>query len=252
MFVSLLKKAVPVPKLTSFDKFLFVGPHPDDVELACGGTVATLTKLGKQVTILIATNGCVGSLDPNLTSEELVQIRKQEATNSAKVLGVSDVRFLPYDDGDGYDHDAMKRDIVATILDVQPQVVLCPDHTLTTEWHPDHLNVGKLTTEAVFVASWDKLTARMGLSGSHREVVLAYYYTGKPNGYVAVTKTHKLRAQALACHATQFTQEQLDRNNKYLKLRDIRLGLRCGKRRAEGYRISTPTLRHCFPEASEY
>ena len=51
MILSLLKRAVPVPKLTSFDKFLFVGPHPDDIELACGGTVATLTKLGKQVTV---------------------------------------------------------------------------------------------------------------------------------------------------------------------------------------------------------
>ena len=252
MFISLLKRAVPVPKLTDFDSYLFVGPHPDDIELGCGGTVAKLTKMGKQVTVLIATNGCVGSIDPNLTSEQLVQIRKQEALTSAELLGLHDVRFLPYDDGDGYDHDAMRKDLVATILDVKPQVVVCPDHTLLTEWHPDHLNVGKLTTEAVFHASWDRLTARMGLSGSWRNVVLAYYYTSKPNGYVKVSSTRKLRQQALACHKTQFDDKQLNMFRKYLTLRDVRFGLRSGKGHAEGYRIAPPMLRHIFPEAEEY
>lgn len=252
MFISILKKAVPVPKLTNFDRYLFVGPHPDDIELGCGGTVALLTKLGKKVTFLIATNGCVGSVDPTLTSEQIVAIRKQEALKSAELLGVADVRFLPYDDGGDYDQEAMKKDVVSAILDVKPQVVICPDHTVPTEWHPDHLNVGKLTTEAVFVASWDKLTSRIGLIGSVKEVVLAYYYTHKPNGYVGVTKTYKLREQALAIHASQFDQATLNRNNTYLKLREIRFGLRSGKRRAEGYRIATPTLRHCFPEATEY
>ena len=252
MFISLLKKAVPVPTLTSFDSFLFVGPHPDDIELACGGTVALLTKLGKKVTFVIATNGCVGSIDPSLTSEQIVEIRQKEALKSAKLLGVTDVRFLPYDDGGDYDESAMKKDIVTAILDVKPQVVLCPDHTVPTEWHPDHLNVGRLATEAVFVASWDKLTARVGLSGNVTGVVLAYYYTHKPNGYVGVAKTYKLREQALAIHESQFDEATLNRNNTYLKLREIRFGLRSGKRRAEGYRISTPVLRHCFPEATEY
>ena len=252
MFVSILKKAVPVPKLTDFDSFLFVGPHPDDIELACGGTVALLTKLGKKVTFVIATNGCVGSLDPSLTSEQIVEIRQKEALASAELLGVTDVRFLPYDDGGDYDEKAMKKDIVAAILDVKPQVVLCPDHTVFTEWHPDHLNVGRIATEAVFVASWDKLTARIGLTGSVGKVVIAYYYTHKPNGYVGVTSTYKLREQALRLHVSQFDEATLKRNNTYLKLREIRFGLRCGKRRAEGFRISTPVLRHCFPEATEY
>ena len=241
-----------MPKLTEFDSFLFVGPHPDDIELGCGGTVALLTKLGKKVTFVIATNGCVGSLDPAMTSEQIVEIRQQEALSSAALLGVTDVRFLPYDDGGDYNQAAMKKDIVATILDVKPQVVVCPDYTVSTEWHPDHLIVGKLATEAVFVASWDKLTARVGLSGDVKNVVLAYYYTHKPNGYVGVTKTYKLREQALALHVSQFDEATLNRNNTYLKLRDIRFGLRCGKRRAEGYRIATAVLRHCFPEATEY
>lgn len=50
MILSLLKKAVPVPKIEALDSFLFVGPHPDDIEVACGGTVAKLASSGKKIT----------------------------------------------------------------------------------------------------------------------------------------------------------------------------------------------------------
>lgn len=252
MFIPILKKAVPLPKLTKLDRYLFVGPHPDDIEVACGGTVALLTKLGKQVTFLIATNGCVGSVDASMISNQLVDVRKQEALRSAEILGVTDVRFLPYDDGGDYELNAMKRDVVSTILDVQPQVVFCPDYTTPSECHPDHLNVGKVTAEAVFVASWDKLTARLGLNGSVAGISLAYYYTHKPNSYVGVGSTYKLRRQAVACHRSQFTEADLRNLNTYFTLREVRFGLRSCKRRAEGYRVLAPTHQHCFPEASEF
>ena len=252
MFISILKKAVPLPKLTQFDRILFVGPHPDDIEVACGGTVAMLTRLGKRVTFLIATNGCVGSVDSTLSPEQIVQIRQEEALRSAEMLGVHDVRFLPYDDGGDYDKNAMKRDVVEAILDVKPQAVFCPDYTVPSECHPDHLNVGKITTDAVFVASWDKLTARLGLDGSVAGITLAYYYTHKPNSYVGVAKTYKLRREAVACHASQFTEADLANLQTYFTLREIRFGLRSFKRRAEGFRVLAPTHQHCFPEASEF
>lgn len=252
MFISILKKAVPLPKLTQFDRYLFVGPHPDDIEVACGGTVAALTKQDKMVTFLIATNGCVGSVDPTLTSEQLIEVRKQEALASANMLGVNDVRFLPYNDGDDYDKDAMKRDFVAAILDTQAQVVFCPDYTVPSECHPDHVNVGRLATDAVFYASWDKLTERIGLRGSVQGITLAYYYTHAPNSYVGVSKTYKLRRRAVACHKSQFTEADLANLQTYFNLREIRFGLLSCKGRAEGYRVLAPTHQHCFPEASEF
>ena len=252
MFIHILKKAVPLPKLTKLDNFLFVGPHPDDIELACGGTVARLARLGKRITFVIATNGCVGSVDPSLTSEQIVVLRQQEALASAKLLGVTDVRFLPYDDGGDYDQTAMKRDVVAAILDVKPQVVFCPDYTVPSECHPDHLNVGRVVTEAVFVASWDKLTARIGLSGGVSGINLAYYYTHKPNSYIGVGTTYKLHRKAMECHRSQFTDSDFKALNTYFTLREIRFGLRSGKRRAEGFRVLSPTHQHCFPEASEF
>ena len=53
MLKSILLKAVPVPKIDQFERYLFVGPHPDDIEVACGATVAKLVSLGKKVTFIV-------------------------------------------------------------------------------------------------------------------------------------------------------------------------------------------------------
>lgn len=249
MFI--LKKAVPIPKLEKLDSFLFVGPHPDDIEVACGGSVAKLAQAGKKITFLIVTNGCVGSVDPNISSEKLVDVRRAEALESAKLLGVSDVRFLPFDDGVGYDMQAALIEVTRVIADVRPQVVFCPDHTVPSECHPDHLNVGKLTTDAVFFVGWEKLLSRLGISAKPcGGIVLAYYYTHKPNSFIGVGKTHKLHMQAIACHKSQFTEKDLKSLKTYFSLRERRFGLRCGKLRAEGFRVLSPTHQHCFPEAA--
>lgn len=251
MFLHFLKKAVPVPDLDNFSDYLFVGPHPDDIEVSCAKTVAKLTKSGKNVAFVIATNGCVGSVDKTFSSEQLVELRQAEALASAKLLGVQNVVFLPFNDGDDYNIDDMAKGLCKAILDVKPQVVFCPDHTCPSECHPDHVNVGKATTKAVFWASWDKLSARVGLGGSVENINLAYYFTHKPNAYVKVPKSD-VRRQALQLHKSQFTSKQLDAILTYFNLREIRLGLKSGKGRAEGYRALSPTQQHCFPEVNEY
>lgn len=252
MLLGFLKKAAPLPDLTKFDNYLFVGPHPDDVEVACGGTVEKLRRLGKQVHFVIATNGCVGSVDPTLTESQIVEIRKREAAESAKMLDVCDVRMLPFDDGAAYDVDEMTAKLTETILDVKPDVVFCPDYTCPSELHPDHVNVGKATAKAVFFASWDKLTARLGLTGSVKNVTIAFYYTNKPNAYVNVKGCFDAHMAAIAAHKSQFTENDLNAYKSYFKLREIRLGLRSGKCRAEGYRVLAPVHQHCFPEVNEY
>lgn len=251
MILSVLKRVAPVPKLENFERYLFVGPHPDDIEVGCGGTVAKLAAMGKQITFLIATDGCVGSLDSALTHDQIVAIRQEEALQSAKLLGVSDVRFLPYHDGGGYDAREMMTDVVKVILQISPQVVFCPDHTVPSECHPDHLAVGKVVTDAVFFATWPKLTERLGLSGSVENSTLAYYFTHSPNRYVGVRKTHKLHMQALEYHKSQFAPETLKSFKGYFTLRQLRFGFRSRRGRAEGYRVLSPTYQHCFPEGSE-
>ncbi len=58
-----LKLAAPIPNPESFRRYLFIGPHPDDIEIGAGATVAALTAAGKHVSFLICTDGRFG-LEP--------------------------------------------------------------------------------------------------------------------------------------------------------------------------------------------
>ena len=96
-----LRFAAPFPKVNSFNRYLFVGPHPDDIEIGAGATVAALAAQGKNICFLICTDGRYGTTNmPDTVSEEaLIATRKEEAIRSAAALGVNDVRFLGLSDG---------------------------------------------------------------------------------------------------------------------------------------------------------
>ena len=74
---------------------LAVGAHPDDVETMCAGTLAKYAAQGHKVFIATATNGNIGSA--RHTMEQIGRIRKQEAANSAAIIGAEYI-CLDYDD----------------------------------------------------------------------------------------------------------------------------------------------------------
>ncbi len=252
MFNFILKKVMPIPRMDSFDSYMFVGPHPDDIEVGAGGAVATLVSQGKKVTFVIVTDGSVGSIDSTIPEQQLVQLRQAEAIQSAKVLGVEDVRFLGFADGGVYDMNEMTRAIAREIVDINPQVVVCTDHRVPSECHPDHINVGRATTDAYFATQWQRLNERMGIAGVADTQALAYYYTDKPNSYVAVGKTFATKLRAIQCHKTQFDDAGLNSIKMYFTLRNMRYGLKSGKGKAEAFRILNNTQMHYMPEISSW
>ncbi len=252
MFNYILKKAMPSPRMDSFDSYMFVGPHPDDIEVGAGASVATLVAMGKKVTFVIVTDGGVGSIDATIPEQQLIATRQAEAMQSAKVLGVDDVRFLGFSDGGVYDMRDMTTAIAREILDINPQVVVCTDHRVPSECHPDHINVGRATTDAYFATQWERLTLRMGLSGVANTQAIAYYYTDKPNSYVSVRRTFDKKIQAIQCHKTQFDKAGLDSIKLYFTLRNMRYGCKSGKGRAEAFRVLNNTQMHCMPEVSSW
>ena len=96
-----LKFAAPLPKLESFERYLFIGPHPDDIEIGAGATAAKLAAMGKKVGFLVCVDGRFGSAV--IPPEELAAIRQGEGRASAKALGVDYVRYLSFCDGGFYD-----------------------------------------------------------------------------------------------------------------------------------------------------
>lgn len=252
MFRAILKRVAPIPSLTRYERYLFIGPHPDDIEVACAPTVRALTQAGKHVSFVILTDGRMGAIDPALFGDELVEIRKQEALASAKLLGVTNVTFLPFHDGAMYSVEDAACAVAKEIVRLRPDVVFAPDPNVISECHLDHIKTGMAVKTSMNMAPFASVMASIGGSGSHSIGALAFYYTDKPNSYVPVSKTFSARADALACHKSQFEEKMVSDICQYFLLRSIRLGLRKCKGKCDGYRALSPIHMHCFPEASEW
>lgn len=253
----ILKKALPVPKFKDCKSFAFVGPHPDDIEVGCGATVAEFVHQGKRVCFIVATDGRYGSLDINTDKEELVKTRKAEAIAAAKRLGVEDVRFLGFPDGGGYDLMELKDKIAVELAKFKPDIVFVPDNHLKSEVHPDHINTGRAGEIALLTSALPLMMKDLGVSEAALPKGIAYYYTDKPNTFVNVSKTFNDKIEALKLHKSQFLYDaEAEKTFKFLvlyfKITAVRYGLRRLCKYADGYRVLATMHLHCAPEASDF
>lgn len=249
----LVKAVAPIPKLDSMQKYLFIGPHPDDIEVGAGGTVAKLCRMGKEVHFLVITDGAYGTDKTEYDKDELIALRQAETRKSADILGVKSVTFLPYRDGGDYDENAVKYDIMKKILEIKPDAVFCPDPHLKTECHTDHLKTGRASSAAYMFSSISGLAyEKFGLE-KHEPKVLAYYYTSEPNTFHKMKREDlKKQGEAMRSYASQFKVvdgfDQLKYLIIYQQFRAVRSGLTHFKGYAEEFRCLTGMRMHCFME----
>lgn len=143
---------------------LVVGAHPDDNDFGAGATVAKAVKQGAEVIYLIATAGQRGSSDEAMTPERLSQIRREEQQEAAKSLGVREVQFLDYVDGELLPDLKLKEEVVRFIRRCRPDVVFTMDpsyfyfKTLGFVNHSDHRAIGEATLDACFPLARDLLS----------------------------------------------------------------------------------------------
>jgi len=248
-----LKAAVPIPQVENYQRYLFVGPHPDDIEIGAGATAAKLAAMGKKICFLVCTDGRFGdgSAPEGVRGEQLVALRKQEALRSAAVLGITDVRFLDLSDGGFYEQKELICKLAQVVGEFQPDVILAPDPDVTSECHADHRNVGNAVRQVAYFAPYGGIMAGYGAKAAPVKA-LTYYMTAKPNRFVKTSGYLKLQEKAIFdCHHSQFPEGSAEGNSikLYLKVRAVDFGLRSGKGCAEGYRVLGVTHMHCLPEA---
>jgi LmbE family N-acetylglucosaminyl deacetylase len=186
--------------------------HPDDPEFFCGGTFARWAAEGAHITYVIATSGDKGSSEPNMTSPRLIDIREAEQRAAAVVLGVKEVLFLRYRDGELYPTLELRRDLSRLIRLKQPDVVVTTDPTVfwygtTGINHPDHRAIGAATLEAVYPTARDRLNfneleAYEGLP-THKTRQVYISGTQSPTTKIDVTAFLETKITALREHRSQ-------------------------------------------------
>lgn len=139
---------------------LCVAAHPEDLEIHAGGTIARLVAAEASVSYVLCTSGNRGTSDPTLSMAEIGTLRETEQQRAAQTLGVTDITFLRYDDGDlQYAARDLRSDLVRLIRQKRPRTIITHDPFPGDGSHdscavyPDHLTVGMVTFEAAFVAA---------------------------------------------------------------------------------------------------
>jgi LmbE family N-acetylglucosaminyl deacetylase len=207
--------AVAAPRLWSpesdaFDRVLVTCAHPDDVDFGCSATVATFVDRGIEVAYCIATDGEAGGSDRSQPRPEMAKIRRREQTAAAAVVGVSDVRFLGYPDGQLSATLELRRDFSRVIRQFKPDLVIAqsPERRWDVIYasHPDHLAAGEAAVDAVYPDSRNPFAHPELLDeGLEPHTVSALWLMTPPAANVAVDVTGALerKVAALACHESQ-------------------------------------------------
>ena len=126
---------------------LAFGVHPDDIELSCAGTLLVEKRNGKKVGIIDLTKGELGTRGN-------AQIRKEEAENSAVILGVDVRENLEMADGFFKNDEENKVKIIKVLRKYRPEIILC---NAPEDRHPDHGRSADLVNDAAFLSGLKKI-----------------------------------------------------------------------------------------------
>ena len=199
---------------------LAVAAHPDDTEFTASGTVAKFIAEGAEVYYYIVTNANKGSSDRSLTPEQIRDMRREEQREACRILGVKDVFFGDYEDGQVEVTPQLKCDIVRVIRQVRPDVVITMDPTevysvnIGIVNHTDHRAAGQATLDAVYPLARDYFSFRELCDTEklepHRVGTLLMTNFGSQNFYVDITAQLDTKLQALAAHKSQVGDEAFE------------------------------------------
>lgn len=225
---------------------LVFGPHPDDIELGLGGTIARHAAQGHRVVLVDLTRA---ELSTNGTPEE----REREAAAAARVLGAAARENLGWPDGGLSSSPDLIRSAVDAIRRHRPRTVAIPHWQ---DRHPDHVAASEVLTIAVFRSGLRRFVT--DLEAWRPEWTCYYFINGfaEPSFIIDVSAHYEQKRAALACYRSQFEapSQSADDHRVSTRLtspafraliesRDAQFGARAGVAFAEGFVVRDPIVR---------
>lgn len=186
---------------------LIIMAHPDDPELACGGTSSKWISQGDTVHYIIVSCGEKGTWRREDSPFHVAERREEEAKKAAEFLGVKKVIFLRHSDGDVDSVKTLKLEIAAIIRKLKPHTVVTHD-PWRIHFHPDHRATGFAVIESIMIARdyhFFPFLLEIGLE-PHRAEELLFTPTDKPSFISDITETIDKKIKAIKIHGSQLGQ----------------------------------------------
>ncbi|HXQ26233.1 MAG TPA: bacillithiol biosynthesis deacetylase BshB1 [Candidatus Acidoferrales bacterium] len=190
---------------------LAIAPHPDDVELTCGGTMLKMAQAGYRTGILDLTRGETGTRGNPET-------RLKEAARAGKILRVQVRRNLGLPDAHLQVSDEFKAAVAGVIRELEPHTVILP------YWegrHPDHYTAARLGYEGCFVAGLKNYPLEGEAFRPFKILYAAAYADVRPTIAVDITKQYEGRRRAILAYASQFRPLKKERSKVALPLDEL-------------------------------
>ena len=229
---------------TAADLLVF-GPHPDDIEIGLGATIAKHVNEGYRVALVDLT---AAELSSNGSPEQ----RAREAADAAQVLGAASRENLGWPDGGIATTPALIRSAVDAIRRHRPRCVAIPHWQ---DRHPDHVAASEVLTVAAFRSGLRRFLTDFDAWRPDRA---CYYFINgfaEPSFVVDVSAQYERKWAALSCYRSQFEAPSPDTASDrvatrltaasfraLIESRDAQFGARAGVAFAEGVVVREPIV----------
>lgn len=175
---------------------LFVGAHPDDVEISAGGTILKLVSMGYRVAVVDMSRGEMGT-------RGTPELRVEEAAAAAQMMGLVVRENLALPDAHIFCDEASRTAMVRAIRRLRPKLIF------THFWddpHPDHTATARIVREGAHLAGLHKYDID-SRQGRHRPSAIVHFLlprTTVPSFLVDISEFAEKKLQVMLCHKSQF------------------------------------------------
>jgi len=188
---------------TSKLNIIVIGAHPDDADNKFGGTAALFAEMGHNVKFVSVTNGDAGHY--NKGGGHLAKIRRKEAEEAAKRLGIKEYTVLDNHDAELLPTLDVRHQIIREIRNWNADVVLSPR---PADYHPDHRYTGILVQDAAYLVIVPNVTPDTPPLKTNPVFLYLEDHFQKPNPFqpdivVDITNTFQKKMDALDAHESQ-------------------------------------------------
>lgn len=184
-------------------RVIVIGAHPDDCDLDAGGTAALLAQMGCAVKFLSVTNGDAGHYAKG--GGELARIRRAEAKESGRRLGIDEYQVLDNHDGELVPSLNVRLQIIRAIREWNADVVIAPR---PNDYHPDHRYTGILVQDAAYMVAVPNIASDVPALKKNPVFLYTADHFQRPNPFepdivVDISGVFDKKIDALDAHVSQ-------------------------------------------------
>jgi bacillithiol biosynthesis deacetylase BshB1 len=186
---------------------LFIGAHPDDIEITSSGTLIKMLKAGKKAGIVDLTLG-------ELSTRGDLKTRKKETETASKILGITVRENLGLPDGDIQNNQKNRIKLIRLIRKYKPGIVFAP---FPNDRHPDHINTSNLVRESAYYSGLNKIETDM--LEPYRPSKIFYFrhaYDLPVSFIIDISDVFKIKMRSIKVYKSQFYNPKTKQPDTYI------------------------------------